>query len=117
MFFPEVAYAMAPPAGGDGGAGGALGALMPLILMFVIFYFLLIRPQQKKQKQHREMLSALKKGDKVLTGGGIYGRIVEVDGDVLRVDIGNDMVVEINRNFVSNMADRAPKDAGKSNKK
>lgn len=114
MFFPEIAHAMAPPAGGgEGGAGGALGAVMPLILMFVIFYFLLIRPQQKKQKQHREMLSNLKKGDKVLTGGGLYGRIVEVEGDVLRVDLGNDHVVEVNRNFVSGTADRAPKDAGK----
>jgi preprotein translocase subunit YajC len=116
MFFPEVAYAMAPPAGGDGGIGGALGSLMPLILMFVIFYFLLIRPQQKKQKQHREMLASLKKGDKVLTGGGMYGRIVEVDGDVLRVDLGNDMIVEVNRNFVSAMADRTPKDTGKGKK-
>lgn len=113
MFFPEIAYAMAPPAGGEGGAGGAFGAVMPLILMFVIFYFLLIRPQQKKQKAHREMLSALKKGDKVLTGGGMYGRIVEVDGDVLRVDLGNSMIVEVNRNYVSAQADRAPKDAGK----
>ncbi len=116
MFFPEVAYAMAPPAGGDGGTGGALGAMMPLILMFVIFYFLLIRPQQKKQKQHRELLAGLKKGDKVLTGGGMYGRIVEVNGDVLSVDLGNNMVVEINRNFVSSLADHAPKDAGKGKK-
>jgi hypothetical protein len=64
-------------------AGGAPAAfdfvsLMPLVLIFVVFYFLLIRPQQKKMKQHREMIAALKRGDKVLTSGGIIGTIVKV---------------------------------------
>lgn len=112
MFFTEVAYAMGAPAGGAD-AGNPIAAFMPLVLMFVIFYFLLIRPQQKKQKQHRQMLADLKKGDKVLTGGGLYGRIQSIEGDVLSIDLGNDMLVEINRNFVSSLADHAPKDAGK----
>lgn len=112
MLFDSIAHAMgAAPQGGE--AGNPLVGLMPLILMFVIFYFLLIRPQQKKAKQHREMLSNIKKGDKVLTSGGIYGRVLEVDGDVLTVDIGHEMKIEVNRNFVSNLADRAPKDTGK----
>ena len=91
MFFDSVAHAIgAAPQGGEAGGNPIMG-LMPLILMFVIFYFLLIRPQQKKAKQHREMLANIKKGDKVLTAGGIYGRVLEVDGDVLTVDIGHEM--------------------------
>lgn len=112
MFFDSVAHALGTaPQGGE--SGNPLMGLMPLILMFAIFYFLLIRPQQKKAKQHREMLGNLKKGDKVLTTGGIYGRILEVDGDVLTVDIGGDMKIEVNRSFVTGLADRAPKESGK----
>jgi len=114
MFFADVAYAMGAGATAEGG-GNPIAALMPLILMFVIFYFLLIRPQQKKAKQHKELLANLKKGDKILTGGGMYGRIVEVDGEVLTVDLGNDYTVEINRNFVSGLSERGPK--ASSNKK
>lgn len=113
MLFADAAYAMGAAQGGEG--GNPIAALMPLILMFVIFYFLLIRPQQKKAKQHKELLANLKKGDKVITGGGMYGRITEVDGDVLTVDLGNNITVEVNRSFVSGLAERAPKSS--SNKK
>ena len=75
--------------------------------MFGIFYFLLIRPQQKKAKQHREYLAGLKRGDYILTGGGIYGRITEVHGDKLTIDIAKDLNIEINRNFVSGPGDAA----------
>lgn len=105
MFFDSVAYAMAPPAGGGGEAGG-LGALLGgplpmLVLMFAIFYFLLIRPQQKKQKQHKAMLDALKKGDKVWTNGGILGVIVDIDGDNLTIEIAAGVNVVIKRGFVA----------------
>jgi preprotein translocase subunit YajC len=111
MFFVEAAYAMgAQGAAGEGGANPLMG-MMPLILMFVIFYFLLIRPQQQKQKQHKELLANLKKGDRILTGGGIYGRITAIDGDVLTVEIGKEVTIEINRGFVSGLADKAKKDA------
>ena len=103
MFFDSIAYAMAPPAGGEGGGlGGILGGPLPmLVLMFAIFYFLLIRPQQKKQKQHRAMLNALAKGDEVWTNGGILGRIVDIDGDNLTIEIAQGVNVVIKRGFVA----------------
>ena len=67
-----------------GGPGGIFGSLqgiegiLPLVLIFAVFYFLLIRPQQKKAKQHREMLGSLRRGDRVITGGGIYGTVTKV---------------------------------------
>ncbi len=74
----------------DAGAmpGGGLEMFMPFVLIIVIFYFLLWRPQQKKMKHHREMLGNLKRGDRIVTGGGIYGRIARVEGD-------DDLIVEI----------------------
>ena len=91
--------------GGAGGAegGGGFGAFVPLIIMFVIFYFLLIRPQQKKNKDHREMISNLKKGDRVVTGGGIHGRITGVSDTILTVEIADRVRVKVNRGNVSAM--------------
>ncbi|MFW6323714.1 MAG: preprotein translocase subunit YajC [Desulfovibrionales bacterium] len=105
MFWLDVAHAMAPAGQGAEGGGNPIGAFIPLILMFAIFYFLLIRPQQKKAKQHREVLSNLKKGDYILTGGGFYGKISSINGEVLTVDLGNDMKVKVNRGFVSGLAE------------
>lgn len=117
MFFDSIAHAMGAGAtGGAEGAGGGIQAMIPLILMFVIFYFLLIRPQQKKAKQHKELLSALKKGDNIITNGGIYGRIVSVNGDVLSIDLGNNVVVKISRAFVANTAQDGPKIDSKKDK-
>lgn len=105
MFFDSVAFAMAPPAGGGGeagGLGGILGGPLPmLVLMFAIFYFLLIRPQQKKQKQHKAMLEALSKGDKVWTNGGILGTIVNIDGENITIEIAQGVNVVIKRGFVA----------------
>lgn len=70
-----------PPAGGEAGGADMLMQFLPLILMFVIFWFLLIRPQQKRAKAHKQMLSELKKGDRVVTASGIIGRILEIDED------------------------------------
>ena len=96
-----VAYAMAPSAGGEGGEQNPIMMFMPLILMFVIFYFLLIRPQQKKAKQHRELLGALKKGDWVLTNGGIIGKVVDMDGDVLDIELNPSNVIKVSRGYVA----------------
>ena len=99
MSFIETAYAMAPQAGG-GGDANMLASLMPFALIFLVFYFLLIRPQQKKAKEHKQMLAGLKKGDSVITAGGMYGRIVEVDGDTMIVDLG-ETTVKMNRSYLN----------------
>ena len=106
MFFPSLAHAMgAAPAGGGDAAANPITAFLPLILMFAIFYFLLIRPQQKKAKTHREFLANLKRGDYILTGGGIYGRIIESHGDRLTVEIAKDLAIEVNRGYVAGAGD------------
>jgi len=73
-------------------AGGenALMGMLPIILMFVILYFLMIRPQMKKQKEHRNMVTALAKGDEVITAGGIVGKVSEVKDNYITVEIAND---------------------------
>jgi preprotein translocase subunit YajC len=76
--FTGIAYA-AQPAGSPGG----LGAFMPIIVLFAIFYFLLIRPQQKKSKEHQATLEALQSGDTVITNGGLYGTVIKIDGHVV----------------------------------
>ncbi|WP_243546441.1 preprotein translocase subunit YajC [Pseudodesulfovibrio tunisiensis] len=105
MLFESVAYAMgAAPNGAQAqGPAGMFQAFLPLILLFAIFYFLLIRPQQKKQKQHRAMLDSLKKGDKVWTNGGILGTISDIDGDNMTVEIAQGVNVVIKRGFVADL--------------
>ena len=89
------------------GAGGGLGgfeSLLPLILIFVVFYFLLIRPQQKKQKAHREMLAALRRGDRIVTAGGLVGQITKVVSDSeLVVEIADGIKVRVMRAMVSDV--------------
>ena len=90
-----LAFAMgAPPAGGGGGQS-AIMQLFPLILMFGIFYFLLIRPQQKKAKAHKDMLNNLKRGDSVITTGGIYGRIAEIKDTGIILEVGEKEKIQI----------------------
>ncbi len=95
-----IAYAMGQ--GGGAGGNGAAGftGFIPLILMFVIFYFLLIRPQQKKTKEHREMIANLKKGDRIITSGGIYGRITGLDESTRTVEIADKVRVKVARGKV-----------------
>lgn len=103
--FSSIAHAMAPAAqGGEGGAGSMLQGLMPIFLIIGVFYFLLIRPQQKKQKEQQAMLSNLKRGDAVVTSGGMYGRIVDIDGDKAVIDLGEHKVI-VMRQALNLMAD------------
>ena len=77
-------------------SGSGIGQFIPLILIFVIFYFFLIRPQQKKVKEHKAMVESLKRGDKVVTSGGITGRVERlIDNDKVEVEIAENVKVEI----------------------
>ena len=94
----NVAYAMGSGGAGAGAQGaGGFTAFVPLILMFAIFYFLLIRPQQKKAKEHQEMINALKKGDRVVTSGGIHGRITAVDDTTVMVEVADKIKIKVSR--------------------
>ncbi|MBB3900271.1 preprotein translocase subunit YajC [Roseococcus suduntuyensis] len=86
-----------------GGAGAIVMQLLPLILIFVVFYFLLIRPQQKKMKEHKAMLGALKRGDRVVTAGGILGevKLVKETSDEVEVEIANGVRVTVVRGTIS----------------
>jgi len=97
--FVTPAYAQA--AGGAGGAGAAFGSFLPLILIFGIMYFLLIRPQQKKMKELKAMVEAIRKGDQVLTQGGIIGKIHRVGDDgVLEVEIADGVKVKVAKHTI-----------------
>lgn len=85
-----------------GGGGDFVMQLLPIVLMFVIFYFLLFRPQQQRAKQHREMLANVRRGDTVVTSGGIVGKITKViDDRELEVEIANDTRVRVVRHMIA----------------
>ncbi|MDA8403944.1 MAG: preprotein translocase subunit YajC [Desulfobacteraceae bacterium] len=100
-----IAYAMGQlgGTGGQPGAGGGLTAFIPIILMFVIFYFLLIRPQQQKAKAHQEMISNLKKGDKVITSGGIHGVITGIDESTVTLEIAEKVRIKVTRSSLAGL--------------
>ena len=85
----------------DPKAVSPLVGFLPLIIIFGIFYFLLILPQQKKQKTHQMMLQNLRQGDKVVTIGGIFGKIVSIRGEVITLEIANQVRVEVVRSGIS----------------
>lgn len=94
-------------AGGDvaaGQQGGGMTTLVMLGVMLLIFYFLLIRPQQKRAKEHKSMVSGLKRGDNVITSSGIYGRVVGIDGQVVTLEIAKNTHVRVLRHFVGGVA-------------
>ena len=92
-----------------GATGSGLAAFLPFLLIGVIFYFLIIRPQSKQKKQHESMLSDLKKGDKILTRGGLYGKIVNLLGKnnhKITIDIGSGVKANISRSYIAGLADK-----------
>jgi preprotein translocase subunit YajC len=101
-----ISQAYAQGTGGGGGLGG-LEQILPLILIFVVFYFLLIRPQQRKMREHREMLGGVKRGDRVVTGGGIIGLVTKVIGDnELQVEIADGVRVRVAKSTISSILAR-----------
>ena len=97
-FFISDAMAQGAPA-----QGGTLELILPLLLMFGIFYFLLIRPQQKKAKEHKKMIEVLGKGDEIITNGGLLAKITEVDENFLTCQIADKVEVKIQRHAVTSV--------------
>ncbi|MDD3581503.1 MAG: preprotein translocase subunit YajC [Desulfobacca sp.] len=106
----DLAYAMTGAQGGGAQGGNALWTFLPLILVFVIFYFLLIRPQQKKAKEHRQFLENIKRGDRVVTSGGLYGEVTGIADQTVTMEIAPKIRVRIGRGYIAGFA---PKEASK----
>jgi len=102
--FIATAYAMGAP-GGDAAAqgGGGYQGIIMMVVIFAIFYFIMIRPQQKKMKEHKAMLEAIKKGDEIVTAGGIYGTVEGVTNDTLTVKIAEGVKVKMTRGSVGDI--------------
>jgi preprotein translocase subunit YajC len=100
-----LAFAMgASPGGAAGGAGGGMAAfqqIIPLVFMFAIFYFLLIRPQQKKAKAHKALLESMKKGDNVITAGGVHGKITAVENELVTLEVANNVNIKITKSYIA----------------
>ncbi len=88
------------PAAGTAGQGNPLVTFLPLILVFVVFYFFMIRPQMKKQKELSNYRNSLKRGDKVITNGGIYGKIYEVKDNYVMLEVGGDVKLKVDKSAV-----------------
>jgi preprotein translocase subunit YajC len=98
----NIAHALGNQAGaGQGGASQWMG-LMPLVLLFVVFYFLLIRPQQKRSKEQKKFIENLKKGDKVVTSGGLYGTITGITDDTVTLEIADKIRVKVLKGAIAN---------------
>ena len=93
------AFAQAAPAGGDAGFMG----LLPIVLMFVLLYFLMIRPQMKRAKEHKQMVEALQKGDEVLTAGGVVGRITVMGDAYVSLEIAPGIEISVQRSAVQTL--------------
>ena len=87
---------------GLGGGSGLIG-ILPMVLIFVVFYFLLIRPQQKRAKEHRNMVASLEKGNEVVTNGGVLGKITEVGDSFVTLQIALEISVKVQRSAISQM--------------
>jgi len=101
--FNDIAWAMAlaQGQGAQGGGASTIMSFLPLILIFVVFYFLLIRPQQKKAKEHQKMLEALKRGDKVITSGGVYAVIEAVGTTTVTLKIAENVKVKFGKAYIA----------------
>jgi preprotein translocase subunit YajC len=97
--FISNAYAQTAPAAAAGGAS-SLMQFLPLVLMFVVLYFVMIRPQMKRQKEHKAMIDALAKGDEVVIGGGMMGKVAKMGESVLHIEIANGVEIQVQRSAV-----------------
>ncbi|MEN8726764.1 MAG: preprotein translocase subunit YajC [Sulfurovum sp.] len=81
--------------------GSVIGSFLPLIILFAIFYFLIIRPQQRQQKAHKAMLESLKKGDQIITTGGLMAVIAKTEEDFIKIKLNDDTIVKLDRAYVA----------------
>ena len=94
-------FLMGQPSGGTTGKGNALVTFLPLLLVFVVFYLFMIRPQMKKQKDLSNYRNTLKKGDKVVTTGGIYGKVYEVKDNYVMLEVGGDLRLKVDKSALT----------------
>jgi len=98
---PAYAQTAAAPGGGD-----FFMSLLPLILIFIVFYMLLIRPQQKKVKEHQAMIAAVKRGDQVITSGGVHGKVTKVEDNIVMVEVAQNVQLKINKHTLSDVVNK-----------
>jgi preprotein translocase subunit YajC len=103
-----LAYAMGGAGQGAAGKGGEMHFIILMILIFAIFYFMLIRPQQKKQKQVREMLDKLNHGDMVVTAGGLHGKVTGLTETIVTMEVADRVRVKVSRNHIAAVTQKAP---------
>jgi preprotein translocase subunit YajC len=94
------AFAQTAPAASGGGTESSLLSLLPLVLMFVVLYFFMIRPQMKRQKEHKTMVEALAKGDEVVTSGGVLGRVSKLGETYLHVEVASGIELQVQRSSI-----------------
>lgn len=95
--FISSAFAQTVPAAAGGDMQSSLMSMLPLVLMFVVLYFVMIRPQMKKQKEHKSMIDALAKGDEVVTGGGILGKVSKINDNTVSLEVAAGVEIQIQR--------------------
>ena len=100
MFISSAFAQTAPAAAAEGGLMGSLTGMLPLVLMFVVLYFIMIRPQMKRQKEHRAMIDALAKGDEVATAGGLLGKVSKLGEGYLSLELAPGVEVQVQRSAV-----------------
>lgn len=101
--FISNAYAQAAPAAANAGLMGNLSTFLPLILMFVVMYFLMIRPQQKRAKEQKQMMDALTKGDEVVTAGGILGKVSKVNDTYVTIEVAANTEIVVQKHSITTL--------------
>lgn len=99
--FISSAYAQTAPAAAAGGMESSLMSMLPLLLMFVVLYFIMIRPQMKRQKEHKAMIEALAKGDEVVTAGGLIGKVTRLGDSSIHLELAQGVEVQMQRSAIT----------------
>jgi len=99
--FISEAFAQAAPAAAADSPFGSLGSMLPLVLMFVVLYFVMIRPQMKRQKEHKAMIEALGKGDEIVTTGGLLGKVTKMGETFVSIEVANGVELQVQRSAVT----------------